>query len=172
MKKLIVVMASLLLLWGCGDKATKTTSTENGVKLPSNLFVTQKHEGAISVLEARKLKPGDKVIVSGKVMGKDKVFNDNRAFMIIGDPSTLTSCDLRPDDECKKPWDVCCDSDEQIKNGTLSIQVVDDKGRPLKVGLKGQGGLNKLSKVTIEGIVSADSNDQVMTINAASISVK
>ena len=141
------------------------------ISLPSSLFV-EKHEGAVPVLSARKLKAGDKVTVSGKVMGKNKVFIDGQAFMVIGDPSILTSCDLRPGDECKAPWDVCCDDDKDIKNGTLSIQIVDSKGKVLNVGLKGQGGLKELSVVTIEGIVSNDSTAEFMTINALSIAVK
>lgn len=173
MKLFTLAVVSLFLLWGCGDKPvdSKPAASKNGVSLPADIFVA-KHKDAISILAARKLKPGDEVTLSGKVMGKDKVFIDGRALMILGDPSTLTSCDLKPGDGCKSPWDVCCDADKAIKDGTLSVQVIDKTGKPLKIGLKGQGGLKELSEVTVKGVVAADSTADSMTINIESIFVK
>ena len=172
--KLITVLAAALLIFGCTEKkdtnsGDKKTTAET-VELPDSLFV-KSLDGAVSVVEARKLKAGDKVTVKGKVMGAKNIFVDNRALMIIGDPGKITSCDDRPDDPCPTPWDVCCDDDKDIKDGTLSVQVLGADGNVLKTGLKGKGGLKELSYVIIKGTVSTDSTADSMTINAESIAL-
>ena len=173
--KLLTVLFAALLIFGCAEKkdtnsGTETKETADAVKLPEGLFV-KSIDGAVSVVEARKLKAGDKVTVKGKVMGALKVFVDNRALMIIGDTGILTSCDDRPGDDCPNPWDVCCDDEKDIKDGILSVQVLGADGKVLKTGLKGKGGLKELSYVIIKGTVSTDSTADSMTINADSIAL-
>ena len=109
---------------------------------------------------------------TGHVIGSDPVFMDGRAVMIMGDPKKLTSCNLRPGDECETPWDVCCDDHDVITASILTVQVVDDAGKPLKTGLKGLGGMKELSALTIIGKVADKSNESNMLINATGIFVQ
>ena len=77
--KLLTVLFALVLLFGCKDKKKTDTDIDrvsdgksnyakniSAEKLPEGLFV-KKLDDAISIVEARKLKPGDKVTVKGKV---------------------------------------------------------------------------------------------------------
>ena len=171
--KYFALLTVALLFWGC-TKETKEEVKEikAEVSLPSELFASAMPENAVSVIEARKLKAGDKVKVTGKIMGNRFPFINSRAAFIIGDPSTLISCDLKPDDPCEEPWDVCCEDNEEIAAGTLNIQVVDPQGKVLKTGIEGKGGLKKLSTVIVEGVVADNTTEKAMTINAAKIYVK
>lgn len=171
--KWIALIATAMVLWSC-TKETKDPVEEvkSKASIPSGLFVSASPENAVPVLEARKLKAGDKVVVHGKVMGSKHPFVEGRALFIIGDPEKLKSCDVRPDDECPQPWDVCCETTEDIAAGTVSVQVVGEDGRPLKTGIKGQNGLDNLSNVVIEGTVAKNTTAAAMTINADKIYIK
>jgi len=171
MKYLLIICASLLL-WGCSDKTEKVEEVKNEISLPSNLFSVNNIEGAVPVLEARKLKAGDQVKVTGKIMGNRLPFIESRAAFIIGDPAKLISCDLKPDDPCEEPWDVCCEENDDIAAATLNVQVVDSNGKVFKTGIEGKGGLKKLSIVVIEGVVAKNTTEKAMTINAEKIYVK
>jgi len=172
MKWLAIITASLLL-WGCTETTEeKVEEVKTEISLPSTLFTSANIDGAIPVLEARKLKAGDKVTVSGKIMGNRFPFVESRASFILGDPKKLISCDLKPDDPCEEPWDVCCEDNEDIAAGTLNIQIVDNAGKVLKTGIEGKGGLKKLSTVIVEGIVDSSSTAERMTINAEKVYVK
>lgn len=116
-------------------------------------------------------KPGDEVVFHGSVLGSHTVFMDGRAVMTVGDPAKLTACNKKPDDHCETPWDVCCDDPEVIKASIVTVQVLDESGKPTKSGLKGVGGLTELSDVTVKGVVSDQSNAENMVINASGIYV-
>lgn len=171
--KYIALLICAVFLYSCSkENATEEVNNKSTeAELPANLFASAKIEGAVSVTDARKLKAGDKVKVKGKIMGAAKPFIEGRALFVIGDPEKLTSCDLRPDDDCPTPWDVCCDGEQLIKAGVLSIQVVDASGKVLKTGLEGKSGIEKLALVEIEGTVASNSNEDAMTINAEKIFV-
>jgi hypothetical protein len=117
------------------------------------------------------VKPGDEVTVSGKIMGNEKPFVDGRSAFILGDTEVLTPCNENPDDKCSTPWDNCCDSKEDKKRGTATIQVVDVDGRVLKEPIEGAGGLAKLSNVTVSGKVAEGSSADLLIINASAIQV-
>lgn len=171
--KWIALLTVALFLYSCGkDEVKAPEKIKVEVELPSGLFSSSNIDGAVSVIEARKLKAGDKVKVHGKIMGTTDPFIKGRALFVIGDPTKLTSCDLRPGDDCPAPWDVCCDEDKDIAAGTLSVQVVDEDGKIMKAGLEGKSGLKKLSKVIIEGVVASNSSADAMTINAERIFIK
>lgn len=74
-------------------------------------------------------KPGDTITLKGRVMGNSKPFVDKRSIFVLGDTETLTACSDKPGDACATPWDTCCDSSELIKQGTATIQVVDEKAK-------------------------------------------
>ena len=114
-------------------------------------------------------KPGDEVTISGKIMGNKSPFVDGRAVFILGDPAILTPCNEIPGDSCKTPWDTCCETPEDKKKATASIQIIDADGRVLKEGIEGIGGIQKLAFVTVTGKVTADSSPGNLTINASAI---
>lgn len=114
-------------------------------------------------------KPGDVITVSGKIMGNASPFVEGRSVFILGDPEVLTACNEDPADKCTTPWDNCCDSKEDKKRGTATIQVVDTDGRVLKESIEGVGGLAKLADVTVSGKVAEGSSADLLIINAQAI---
>ena len=117
------------------------------------------------------IQPGDKVTVKGQVMGNKHPFVEGRAAFILGDRELLTPCNENPDDPCETPWDACCDSPEDKKRGTATIQIVDADGRVLKESVEGVGGIENLAKLVVTGTVAEGSSADALVINAEAIKV-
>ena len=113
--------------------------------------------------------PGDAITVAGRIMGSEHPFVEGRAAFILGDTEVLTACNDRPGDSCTTPWDNCCDSKEDKKRGTATIQIVDADGRVLKESIDGVAGIAKLSRLTVSGTVAAGSTAESLVINATAI---
>jgi hypothetical protein len=159
----------LLILNSCGGPTEEKPVTSN-IKLPDELF-GEITKNPISVTKAKSLKPGDSVVVKGKIMGSHKPFVANRASFIIGDPDELISCEIRHGDKCQMPWDTCCEPAKKIKAATLNIQLLDKKGLVYKTGLKNIKDLKELKEVVIEGKLDKNSTSESTIINAEKIMV-
>jgi len=177
LKKIMLVLA-VLLLAACGEKGTEKGSEKAEVKDSAQAlaqaekhFIKEEPKSKVTVLAARKLEAGKSVTVEGVILGKATPIVKGRAAFVIGDPSVITSCDLREGDNCKTPWDCCCDSKKDIARATLNIQIVDADGMVLKTDIRDIEGLTENSRVVIKGTVDKTSTDKAMTINAESIFV-
>ena len=172
------VIASFSLI-ACTDKKeetppqSSTTAIEEAGTLELDKFVLKvESSDALNIYDLRKTaNAGDTVVFKGKVIGANIVFVKGRAMMILGDPDKLTSCDLKPGDDCARPWDVCCDTPKDIKENILTVQVLDAEGKAIKHGLKGLAGIKELSNVTVTGTVDKISTKENMVINATGIYV-
>jgi hypothetical protein len=171
--KTIVALAALLALASCDTKkeavAHSTAPQAPSAEL-SKILGTTPTGAPQAIHKARgSAKPGDTITLSGKIMGNVSPFVAGRAAFILGDPEILTACNDRPGDKCETPWDACCDTADEKKQGTATIQIVDAQGRALKEPLEGVGGLQKLAKVTITGTVAKESSADVLLVNATAI---
>jgi len=155
------------------DNIPTREQTEQATASFSKYLLKEAPANAVEIATLRKTaKVGDEVTFNGKAIGAFRIFPKARSAMLLGDPNVLTSCDLVPGDMCEKPWDVCCDDEDDIKNTILTIQILDDEGKLIKTSLKGLNGLTELSEVTVTGIVAEGSNENNMIINATGIYVK
>lgn len=171
--KSILACGLFVGLVSCSEKPADVTQGDSASEVKSelqSLLLDSAPEGAISINALRSsVKVGDSVAFSGKLLGGDPVLVDQRAIMTIGDPAKLTSCDLREDDHCSTPWDVCCDETDDIKNNIVTVQAVDADGRPIKEGFRGLGGMKELSEVIVLGTVAEGSNEENVLINLSGI---
>jgi hypothetical protein len=167
----LLALAPFFFLTACGEKEVTPAAVAPG-DVVEPWFVAEAPADARSIHAVRDLaQPGDSVTLSGLVMGREKPFVDDRAAFVLGDPEVLKHCGEIPGDECDTPWDVCCESAENKRIGTATIQLVGEDGRVLRQGLKGVGGLSELSRVTLTGTVAETSTAEALVINAASIHV-
>ena len=171
--KAIVTLATLCLLASCGKKSEPSAAAPaKAVPSPelSKVLSTAPTGTAQAIHTARTTaKPGDTITLAGKIMGNESPFVAGRAAFILGDPEILTPCNEMPGDECETPWDVCCETSEEKKQGTATIQIVDAEGRALKESLEGVGGLENLAKVTVTGKVAEGSSADLLVVNATAI---
>lgn len=171
MKKRMIIgmMAGVVLMAGCGEKETNAQTSE--VDVPA-VFVTDSIDGKpVAIPEARNAKPGDEVVLTGLIMGVHHPFVEGRGVFVLGDEGTLVPCDAKGDDHCATPWDNCCDPSSVKQAGTATIQVLGEDGKPIRTGLKGKGGLTELSRVTVSGVVAANSTPESFIVNASAIHV-
>ena len=59
-----------------------------------------------------------------------------------------------------------------IKASIVTVQAVDEAGKPLKAGFRGLGGMKELSSLVITGEVAKGSTESNMLVNATGIFVK
>lgn len=139
---------------------------------PANFFVSQTPEKVVDISEARKadtLKKGDEVVLRGRVGGSTSPFVAGRAiFTLVG--RGLKACNENPDDHCKQPWDYCCDTRDEIRSNSVTVQVVDAGSQVLRTELKGREGIKELSDIIVIGKVASTDNKSVI-INATSMHV-
>lgn len=157
---------------GCGKKPEDVARVEGAGSL-DGYFVASVPEAGAAIAKVRgQVKPGDEVVLAGRVMGRKDVFVAGRAAFILGDPGVLTPCNEKPGDECPTPWDTCCNTQEEKLAGSATIQLVGGDGRVLKQGLKGVKGLKELSKVTVVGTVDKASSAEALIVNARQLVVE
>ncbi|WP_411844690.1 hypothetical protein AAFN60_11715 [Roseibacillus persicicus] len=172
---LLAGLGTLVVLSSCKDKETvsvePTEVGETSLNLESYLLKeAPENPVAISQVFANPT-PGTKVTVTGEVMGRSEPFVENRAMLVLGDPTKIIPCNRNDDDHCETPWDVCCDDPDVIKTSIATIQILDNEGMPVKEGLKGLGGIQELTTLTVVGTIAEGSNEQNLIINAEGIHV-
>ncbi|RYD34710.1 MAG: hypothetical protein EOP85_19600 [Verrucomicrobiaceae bacterium] len=176
-KTTCLLLATVSLLSSCKEKEVTVSATASPAAtgaapspaLSAVLSAAPASEAKAIHIVRTTAKPGDEVTVSGKVMGNENPFVAGRSAFILGDPDVLTACNENPDDKCSTPWDNCCDSKEDKKRGTATVQVVDSQGHVLKEPIEGAGGIAKLSHLTVTGKVAEGSSADLLIINATAI---
>lgn len=176
MKPSIILATAACLLASCkkeeataSSSAPAATSSAPSAELSKVLANAPAGEAKAIHTVRTTVKPGDEITISGKIMGSDSPFVSGRAAFVLGDPELLTPCNEMPGDKCETPWDVCCETAEEKKAGTATIQIVGADGRVLKENLEGAGGLAKLAKVTVTGKVAEGSTADALVVNATAI---
>ncbi len=173
-----LILAAACLLASCQEKAApaaaeqKPATAAPSAELSKVLAAAPSGEAKAIQSLRTSTKPGDEVTLTGRIMGNAKPFVEGRAVFIVGDPAVLTPCNEMPGDTCETPWDNCCDSKEDKKAGTATVQVAGADGKVLKEGLEGVGGLKNLATVTVTGKVAEGSSADLLLVNATAIQVK
>jgi len=160
--KIILVFASVLILF-----STNTFAED----LPAGLILKEAPAGAKDVSALKKdAKEGDDVVIRGQIGGDKAPFVNKRAIMRIMDMK-LPACNTKPGDDCKTPWDFCCETPETLKANSATIECCNADGKPLKVELKGMNGIDNLSVVVVKGKVTSRIGDNLI-IQASGIFVE
>lgn len=165
--RILFSLIAALALSSCGDKdsAAATAPASEAAHPHSRLLrpISGK-EHAVDVAAARALKPGDEVIVRGRLIGAGDVFAEQQAMFIIGDPALVKPNYAKP-----KPHMACCTPAEIKAAHTLTAQVAGDDGLPLTGTLKGLGGIKELDYVILQGTISPDSTEQAPLLNITAL---
>jgi hypothetical protein len=170
----VLCLAALMMaIPSCGDGSSSHPSAQApAASLPQDLFTTVSPENPHGVKELREnAKPGDEVVVTGRIGGRVDPFSPDRAIVLIAEKSMPTCDKAGSMENCKTPWDYCCDDPSMVAANLATVQVVDAAGKPLKASLQGAGKLQPKSEIVVKGKV-AQKDDKMLVINATSIFVK
>lgn len=153
---------------GAGDSSATNSSTQGAV-IPASIFLAERPANSSMLREVKaNSKVGDKVVFEARVGGRSEPFVDGMAIFLTADPR-LVSCDQRPGDNCPAPYDYCCENSDAIKAGTATIQILDPAGTIYPVSVQGQGGIEPLKTLVIEGVVSEKDADGVFVVDASKV---
>ena len=176
MKTKLILAAAACLLASCQEKPAATAAPKApaapSAELSKVLATAPAGEAKAIHVARTTAKPGDEITLTGRIMGNKKPFVEGRAAFMVGDPELLTACNEMPGDECKTPWDACCDSADDKKTGTATDQIAGADGKVLSEGLEGVGGLQNLATVVVTGKVAPGSSADALIVNATALQVK
>lgn len=155
----IVILAGLLLVAGCTQESAPTTSATSATKAPtidgSKFLLNEEPADVATVIEAREAsEDGEDVVLVGRIGGSVNPWVEGLAAFSIVDP-TLKACSDIPGDECKKPWDYCCET-HKLPESTAFVKFVDNDGRPLKADARELLSLKELQTVVVRGKAQRD----------------
>jgi len=165
---LITVTLSVAIT-GCKQQGEPDAAAQ--APLPAGLLLTREPPGARPVEDVKKgAKVGDAVTIRGVVGGSKDPFVEGRAmFTLMG--FGLKPCGAgSPMPDCATPWDYCCDLPGDIAAHSATVQFVDANEKPLRVSLKGKGGIKELSELIVVGKVK-QVEGKLLIVNATGVYV-
>ncbi len=168
---LLCLGAMTILFSSCGGEKAEPEETASVDLNPvlEGVFEETEPATSITVVEARKsAKPGEEIIVTGKVAGAMSPFTEGFATVVLADQA-LETCDLIPGDMCETPWDACCVETAVIQSMRMSIQVLGEDGRPVMQSLGGVRGMKELDTLVVTGTVAEESTAENLILNATAI---
>ncbi len=106
--------------------------------------------GAKSVIDARKSgKNDEEIVVYGRIGGSQNPWVEQRAAFSIVD-NTLKACSDIEGDDCKTPWDYCCQTD-LLPTATALVKFVDASGKMVAIDARELLDVKELQTVVIRG---------------------
>ena len=165
---MMAVVASGLLVAGCGEAESPTTTTTTETTTPTVWKLDAMPRGAVDVVQAKAdAKEGDQIAVVGRIGGRSEPITAESGLFVIMDPA-IPSCADNPDDKCAKPWDYCCETPETIAKNGATIQLRDAEGNAIALA---EGELEPLSRVAVVGTVAPRPNSDTLIVYASGVHV-
>jgi hypothetical protein len=90
----------------------------------------------------------------GRIGGSENPWIEGRAAFSIVDNS-LKACSDIPGDNCPRPWDYCCQTD-QLPTATALVKLVDESGELVKTDARKLLQLKELATVVVQGKAQRD----------------
>ncbi|MFG0283558.1 MAG: hypothetical protein ACF8R7_03980 [Phycisphaerales bacterium JB039] len=161
--------ACLLMLGGCGESGSPTLTAADTASGDSPAWLlTSAPEGATGVAALKtSAAEGDAVVLHGRIGGRKDPMSADSATFIVMDPA-IPSCADEEGDQCKTPWDYCCETPESITANNATVQLVGADGAPLAINLT-RHGLSPLDEVIVVGTVAARPNPQTLVVKATGL---
>ena len=161
---------ALAALTACDKpKPSETTASTNADAIPKKVFLSKRPADAPMLREVKaSSQVGDQVVFEARVGGRMDPFVEGMAIFLTADPR-LISCDQRPGDNCPVPYDYCCEDAEALKAGTATVQILNGDGVPYPVSVQGQGGIEPLKTIIIEGTVAEKDAKGMFVVDASNI---
>lgn len=157
---LALLALALPLVSACGPETSSGLPVSD---VPESFFLETAPAAARPVGEVvASAKDGERVVVTGRVGGAEKVFVDGYAAFTIID-AEIQPCGVDKMDDCPTPWDYCCDAPDVLAANGLSVELVAD-GAPLRASARGFHGLDHLTTVLVEGTVARDAAGNVRVL--------
>ena len=169
----LLLTCALFSVAGCRKSAEVVVTVPTTASLPAGLMLPEAPADGLAVSAVKTTaKEGDTITVTGRIGGRAKPMVAGRAAFMLADLETISACDTTEDDECEFPWDYCCEPKEKITAGTLTVQVADADGRPLKLDLTSAAGLKPGSFVVVTGTVGPRPDPNALVVTATGIFLK
>ena len=161
---MIVVSRSLLacvvlFAAACGGGGS---AGANGMKQPSaaasKLVLAADPGAALSVVAAKALTTKDRVVVTGRIA---LVVAGTFAFK-LADLSMPYCGEKNTGENCKTPWDYCCETAAHITANTITVEARTADGRPLTTPALPD--LRLLDAVKVTGTLQKDEHGNVVLL--------
>jgi hypothetical protein len=157
---------------GCAKAPPNGAAAGRPAQLPAGMILSAAPASAKEVAAARKdVTAGQEIVVHGRIAGRKEPFVSGRAIFTLADMS-LPPCNANPEDSCPTPWDLCCEPQDKLTDGSVTIRMVDAAGQVIRGELNGVAGLKPLAEVTVKARVSSAESGQSVVLDAKAIYVK
>jgi hypothetical protein len=169
----IFLFSFVSLAVGCSKESTHATGSPPAISptAANEFLLAAEPSGSKGVLELRKqAKDGEEVVVAGRVGGSTEPLVKGRAAFTVVDTSFIP-CSEKEGDDCKTPWDYCCDSKEDLLRGTVMVKFVNEQGKTLEQDAGQLLGIQPLKSVVVCGRARRDQEGN-LTVLATKLYVK
>ena len=162
---IVVTLGALTLgmIVGCSDRSGPESTSSND----TGWMLGEEPAGAVSVVEAKATaKEGETVVVRGRIGGrKTPISSESPVFTIVN--LEVPHCgQMGEEDHCPTPWDYCCETPEDLRANSATVQLVGDGESAIDPTA---GGLAGLDEVVVVGTVGPRPSQDVLTIRATSV---
>jgi hypothetical protein len=174
-RAIFILLPAGLLIFGCGQEGTSTKEQPRPAVSSAaekiEYLLDREPAGAKSVCAARaEAKDGEDLVIVGRIGGEKHPWVDGRAAFWVVDAS-VKSCSDRQEDDCKTPWDYCCDDPAKLHKSMATIRIVDHAGKTVPQDARELFGLKELQTVVAKGKVKRDKEGN-LTVLAAGLYVR
>lgn len=123
-------------------------------------------EEAVDIAAARLKKPGERILVRGRILGAERLFEKEQAMFLMADPVYVT-----PDENSPHSFRASGVPSAVKRRHMLSVQVLDGEGKLASGSLQGRHGLKEMSFVVVSGIMNAETTASSPVIDAYAIEI-
>lgn len=150
MRSLRALLGSAVLLSACGSESAAPSAAAD-VPVLRELTLAKKPADAAGVVAAKQRGAAPNCVVSGRVA---KLVPGHAVFTLMD--SALPFCgETAKEDDCKTPWDYCCETPKARAASSMLVEFRDAQGKPRAGRLDD---LRLLDAVTVAGKLEVDAH--------------
>ncbi len=151
----------------CGERERGAEPSTTAQQTIDHLFApVSAQKEAVDVADTRCLKPGERVVVRGRILGAERLFEEGQAMFMMADPAYVT-----PDPDSPHAFRAA-DTPSNVKRAhMLTVQVLHENGHVLPQGLKGKNGLREMAYVVVSGVMDRETTPSSPVVDAYTIEV-
>ena len=148
-RRLYLYLCALAAVAACGAEPKTTPPPATPSAATAALALGAEPKGAIAVAAAKQRGPADSIVVTGRVANIVKGY----AVFTLMDLAIPYCGETNKEDNCKTPWDYCCESTETRTKNALLVEARSADGKPLATPALG---LQLVDRVAVTGKLTKD----------------